>query len=434
MRLLIKSVLILDSHSSFFNQNVDLLIQDGYLIDVSTLIDVTTVDQTIEVNDLSWYPSLVDCRVHSTLPGGEHLEDWNSLSHSASRGGVLDVLLLPTATSIPQTAESIEYILNKVTKQKVNFYPCAPLTLDNKGENFSELLDLAKAGANWFSHGAGALDNTDLMLKSLQYLLPLEVCVISQPDTTAISLFGQVHDGLQSTLLGLKGVPSLSETLSIKRDLDLLRYVLKHSFGLAHPNFRLHFSCISCAESVELLRIAKKEGLPISCDVSVHHLIFNENSVSDFSTNKKVFPPFRTELDRLALWDGMHDQTIDFVVSDHNSIEIESKEVEFDHAAFGTVGLETLFIAFLEEAQKQNFSAIDEVLSYRPANFIKKLKNPLEIGSLVKGILVGACTNYELLADHLVGKSKNSTFIGHEFNHHILAVINQAEITKYHIS
>jgi dihydroorotase len=346
----------------------------------------------------------------------------------------LDVLLLPTASSIPQTAESIEYILNKVTKQNVNFYPCAPLTLDNKGENFSELLDLAKAGASWFSHGAGSLDNTDLMLKSSQYLLPKDVTILSQPDTANISLFGQVHDGLQSTLLGLKGIPSLSETLSIKRDLDLLKYVLQHSFGLANPNFRLHFSCISSKESVELIRKAKDDGLPISCDVSVHHLIFNEDIVSDFSTNNKVFPPYRTELDRLSLWDGLHDQTIDFVVSDHNPVEVESKEVEFDHAFFGTVGLETFLIAFLEEAQKQDFSAIDEVLSYRPANFIKKLKNPLEIGSLVKGILVGACTNYELQADHLVGKSKNSTFIGHEFHHQIFAVINQAEITKYQIS
>jgi dihydroorotase len=434
MRILIKSVLILDSYSSFFNQRVDLLIQDGYLVDVSSGIDNSFIDQTIVANNLSWYPSLIDCRVHSTLPGGEHLEDWNSLSNSAKRGGVLDVLLLPTASSIPQTAESIEYIINKVTQQKVNFYPCAPLTLDNKGENFSELLDLANAGASWFSHGAGSLDNTDLMLKSLQYLLPMDVCVISQPDTAKISLYGQVHDGLQSTLLGLKGIPSLSETLSIKRDLDLLKYVLQHSFGLANPNFRLHFSCISSAESVELLRNAKNDGLPVSCDVAAHHLIFTEDIVSDFSTYNKVFPPFRTEFDRLALWDGLHDQTIDFVVSDHNPVEIESKEVEFDHAAFGTVGLETLLIAFLEEAQKQNFSAIDEVLSYRPAKFLKKVKDPLEKGILLKGILVESCASYILQADNLLGKSKNSTFLGHEFHHQISAVINQAEITKYLLS
>jgi dihydroorotase len=431
MRILIKSVLILDSKSSFYNQKVDLLFQDGQLLEVASDLSKSSVDEVIVGNDLRWFPSLVDCRVHSTLPGGEYLEDWNSLSLAAKKGGILDLLLLPTGPLIPQTAESIQFILHRSEQYKINYYPCAPLTIDNKGENFSELLDLAKSGANWFSHAASTLSNTDLMVKSLQYLLPLDVCIISQPDTPGLSLYGQVHEGIQSTLLGLKGTPNLSETLSIKRDLDLLTYVMDNSFGLASKHFKLHFSCISTSESVNLIDEAKKAGLPISCDVAIHQLVFNEDAISDFSTNKKVFPPFRTELDRLALWEGVKNGIIDFVVSDHRSVETELKEVEFDHAAFGTVGMETLLIAFLEESQKQNFTNIDEVLCYQPASFLKIEKAPLTLGQYSKGLIVESVSTYKYQLNNIVGKSKNSAFIGSDFHHQIVALVNQTETIIY---
>lgn len=431
MRVLIKSVLVLDSQSSLFNQKIDLLLFNGQLIEAKEDIADEGIDHIVKGNNLTWFPSIIDCRVHHSLPGGEYLEDWESLSKSANKGGVLDVLLLPTAQTIPQTAESIQYIAQKSNSYHVNFYPCGPLTIDNKGENFSELLDLHQSGASWFSHGSSSLGNTDLMLKSLQYLLPLDVCVISQPNTSSLSLFGQVHEGLQSTLLGLKGIPSLSETLSIKRDLDLLRYVLANSFELASNQFKLHFSCISTAESVLLIQSAKAEGLPVSCDVSVHHLIFNEEAISEFSSYHKVFPPYRTENDRLALWEGLKNKTIDFVVSDHHPVESELKEIEFDHASFGTVGLETLLIALLNEAKNHHFTAIDQVLSYQPSKFLNIKKEPLEVGHLVKGVVICDDLNRNFQANQLVGKSKNSTFIGHDFHHKVLAVFNQAETNIY---
>jgi len=431
MRILIKSVLILDSQSSFFNQKIDLLIQEGQLIDVAENLSSIKVDEILEGKNLQYYPSVIDCRVHHTLPGGEHLEDWNSLSKAAKKGGVLDVLLLPTSPVLPQTAESIFHIKDKSSSCQLNFYPCAPLTLDNQGENFSELLDLAKAGAKWFSHGSSTLDNTDLMLKSLQYLLPLDVCIISQPNTKALSLYGQIHEGIQSTLLGLKGIPTLSETISIKRDLDLLRYVLNNSFGQANKNFKLHFSCISSADSVDLIWEAKKEGLPVSCDVSVHHLIFNENAVADFSTFNKVFPPYRTEEDRLALWKGLKNKTIDLVVSDHHSVEPELKDIEFDHASFGTIGLETLLISFIQEAKIQGFTSIADVLSYHPAKFLQVDKHPLELKVLIKGLIVEETSAYKYQQSDIVGKSKNSTFLEYDFQYRVAALIQQSEITLY---
>ena len=210
------------------------------------------------------------------------------------------------------------------------------------------------------------LHKTNVSSKCLQYLQSLPATMVSRPDTTGLSLYGQINEGLQSTLLGLKGIPALSETLSVKRDLDLLNYTLSNSFGHTHANFRLHFSCLSCSESVDLIRSAKKKGLPVTCDVAVHQLVFTEDSMSDFDPMKKVSPPFRTEQDVNSLWKGVQDGTIDAIVSDHTPYESELKEVEFDHAAFGSIGLETLFIACYQEATQRKITFIDKLLSFNP--------------------------------------------------------------------
>lgn len=422
MRILFKQILIQDSRSSFYGKKMDLLASDGQWVEIAPQIQAEA-DQIISGIDLTWFPSVVDLRVHHTLPGGEHREDWSSLQATAWKGGVLDFLLLPTGDPVPQQPEAIQFIAGKLAGSGVLAYPAAPLTLENKAENFSDLMDLHQAGASWFSHGAGALQDTDLMLKCLQYLQPLAAKVISRPDVKGLSLFGQIHEGLQSTLLGLKGIPVLAETMHVKRDLDLLAYVMQHSFGLANPDFSLHFSCISTAESIRLISDAQKAGLPVTADVAIYSLIFTEDAVSDFDTLKKVNPPLRTELDRLALWQGLKDGTIMAVVSDHHPVEVENKELEFDQAAFGTIGLETLAIAFFQEASNQELKNPDNYLSHGPAAFLGIKQPELRVGEQMKGVVF--CSQSQVYqAAHIASKSKNSIFIGHTFEHKIVGVFN----------
>jgi dihydroorotase len=422
MRILFKQILIQDSRSSYFGKKVDLLAENGQWKEIATSIQAE-VDVLISGEELQWFPSVVDLRVHNTLPGGEHKEDWFTLKAAAWKGGVLDFLMLPTGEPVPQQPESIQYIADRLAGSGVLCYPVAPLTLNNKGENFSDLMDLHQAGASWFSHGAGALQDTDLMLKCLHYLQPHSAKVISRPDVKGLSLFGQIHEGLQSTLLGLKGIPVLAETMHVKRDLDLLAYVMQHSFGLAHPDFSLHFTCISAANSVDLIRDAQKAGLPVTADVAIYSLIFTEEAVSGFDTLKKVNPPLRTEADRLALWQGLKEGTIQSVVSDHHPIEVEYKELEFDQAAFGTVGLETLALAFLDEAKKQGLSKPDQYFSHAPAAFLGISQPELRVGEVMKGMVISQ-NNQEYSASQIVSKSKNSIFIGSTFSQRILGVFN----------
>lgn len=427
MRILFKSVLIQDSLSDFYNQAVDLLFENGQWVQIGNNLN-EKADLVVDEPDLAWSPSMVDLRVHNTLPGGEFKEDWTSLSAAAKKGGVLDLLLLPTGDPVPQQPQALEFVKNMSQVHGVNFMAMAPLTIDNQGENFTDLFDLFSSGAQWFAHGNSSIQNVDLMSKCLQYLQSLPATLVSRPDTTGLSLYGQINEGLQSTLLGLKGIPDLSETLSVKRDLDLLSYILSNSFGHTHAKFRLHFSCLSCSESVDLIRAAKKKGMPVTCDVAAHQLIFTEDSISDFDTMKKVFPPFRTESDVNSLWKGIQDGTIDAIVSDHTPHESEVKEVEFDHAAFGTIGLETLFLSCYQEAIHRKISFIDKLLSSNPANLVGLNMPALGKGSEAKGILFQKVPAYSYAVDHIVGKSKNSAFLGYTFSHKILMVLNQHEI------
>lgn len=425
MRILFKSVFVQDSRSSAFGKQVDLLAENGHWVQIAPSIEASS-DVVIDGLHLNWAPSLVDLRVHHTLPGGEHREDWESLAQAALKGGVLDMFLLPTGSPVPQQADSIRFISQK--SADVTFHPMAPLSIDNKGENFTDLLDLHRAGATWFGHGAGSLQAVDLMSKSLQYLQTLPVTIVSRPDTEALSLYGQIHEGLQSTLLGLKGIPVLSESMSIKRDLDLLRYVRANAFGLANDAFRLHFSCISAADSVNLIQVAKQEGLPVTADVAVHQLLFTEDVVAEFDTNKKVFPPFRTSADVEALWNGLKSGVIDAVVSDHHPVEFESKELEFDHADFGTIGLETLLIAFVEAAQKHNLSKALDYLTHKPASLMGIQLPVLEEGAKVQGMVYQRGVSHVYEQRDIVGKSKNSCFLGETFDTQVNIVIKGDQI------
>jgi dihydroorotase len=238
-----------------------------------------------------------------------------------------------------------------------------------------------------------------------------------------LSLFGQIHEGLQSTLLGLKGIPVLAETMHVKRDLDLLSYVMKHSFGLAHSDFSLHFSCISASDSVKLIAEAQKAGLPVTADVAIYSLIFMEEAVSEFDTLKKVNPPLRTESDRLALWKGLKENVIHSVVSDHHPLEVECKELEFDQAAFGSIGLETLALAFIQEARKQGLEKPDIYLSSHPSSFLGITQPVLKVGDEIKGFVLTKENKVYAAAD-IVSKSKNSIFIGHSFEYQIKGVFN----------
>jgi dihydroorotase len=342
MNVLLRSVTIIDKNSAFHRKKADLLIRDGIIRQISSPAenaDFEDETRVLEADGLLLSIGWMDMQAHFADPGAEHKEDLQSGARAAAYGGFTEVALLPNTEPVLQTKNELHY-LNQPLGLPVKLYPIAAVTRDTRGEEITEMIDLHHAGAIAFSDGLRPLWHTQVMLKALQYVSGIDKLLINRPEEQHLTRFGDMHEGRQSTMLGLKGMPVLAETIAIERDLKLLSYVSESQLG---PTPRLHFSNISAEASVQLIREAKRQGLPVSCDVAAHQLYFTDEVLLDFDTNFRLNPPLRTEADRLALLAGIEDGSIDAVVSSHQPQDEDSKKCEFDLAAFGAIGLQTVF-------------------------------------------------------------------------------------------
>lgn len=341
MKTLIRSAKIICKKSDYHGQVKDIFIENGIIQQIGDVL-ILEADEIIEGEDLHVSVGWFDMRVHAKEPGHEYKESLESMELTALAGGFTEIALLPNTHPVVQTRESVNYL--KRAGEKVKFHPMAAVTLNCEGKDFTEMIDLHEAGAVAFTDGEHSIQNPDIFLKSLQYLTQFDGLLINHPEDTNLTHFGQMHDGSVSTFLGMKGMPQMAEEIMLMRDITLLKYVMETPFieGFTDKSV-LHFACISSRKTVSLIRIAKEMELPVTCDVAAHQLCFTENDLIDFDSNFKVNPPFRTQKDVDALWEGLADGTIDVIVSDHNPQDEESKKLEFDMAEFGVIGLQTVF-------------------------------------------------------------------------------------------
>jgi dihydroorotase len=421
MKLLIRSAKIISNKSDLNGQTKDIFIENGIIKQIDDVIDVEA-DEVIEGENLCVSAGWFDMRVHAKEPGHEYKESLESMETTALAGGFTEIALLPNTQPVVQTRESVNYL--KRSGQKVKFHPIAALTKNCEGKDFTEMIDLHEAGAVAFTDGENSIQNPDILLKSLQYLTQFNGLLINHPEDTHLTHFGQMHDGAVSTFLGMKGMPTMAEEIMIMRDMKILQYVMETPFGqdITH-NSLLHFSCISSAESVNLIRMGKEMGLPITCDVAVHQLCFTENNLTDFDSNFKVNPPFRTQEDVEALWEGLEDGTIDVIVSDHNPQDEESKKLEFDMAEFGIIGLETVFPVINTYKKVISLEDLIEKITNNPRKILR-LQNPMiEEGQRANLTVFSSSESWIYEEKNVVSKSKNSPFIGTEFIGKVIKVI-----------
>jgi dihydroorotase len=283
------------------------------------------------------------------------------------------------------------------------------------------MIDLHTAGAMAFSDGEYPLVNADIFLKTLQYIRQFDGLLIQKPEDKYLSMFGLMHEGITSTQLGMKGIPALAEEMMLMRDLELLEYSLENESIPDHV--LVHFNTISTARSVALIRAAKKKDLPVSCSIAAHQLSFLDENLADFDTNFKVKPPFRTESDRKALKKGIEDGTIDVIVSDHQPHDEEAKNLEFDLADFGIIGLETAFAAILSEGVE--LQKIIEAFTTNPQRILKIAKQSIEIGKQANLTLFNPEEEIVFDLKKSFSKSKNSPFINQKLKGKILGIINK---------
>jgi dihydroorotase len=414
MEFLIRSAQIIDKSSSFHLQHKDLLISNGIIKTIADNIEYE--GQIIEADGLCVSIGWMDMRAHYQDPGNEHKEDLESGAAVSASGGFTDVLLLPNTSPVISSKNAVSYYHKWNKSSAVQLHPMAALTLGCEGKELTEMIDLYTAGAQAFSDGLRPVWHSDIMLKGLQYLQKFNGLLINKAEDEMLSSFGHMNEGKVSTLMGLKGIPVLAETLMIQRDLNLLEYT----------GGRLHISLVSSGEGLELIRVAKKKGLNVTCDVGVNYLKFTDEDLQDYDTSLKVSPPYRTETDRMALLDGILDGTVDCLVSDHIPHDEESKKLEFDLADFGSSNQQTFFGVVSEALGGSLFDSI-ELFTSKPRKLLQ-----LRVPQIKEG--ESACltlfNNDEWTMNDHTNKSKSvaSPLFGQTIKGKVLGIINNGQL------
>lgn len=415
MKLLLKSVTVIDPNSEYHQKKVDIFISDGLIRKIGKNL-TEKCDEEIKVNNLHISRGWFDSSVSFGEPGFEDRETIANGLETAGKSGFTGVVLNPYTNPVLDHSGSIGSVKAKAAGHPVNLYPAGALTVKSEGKDLAELLDMQEAGAVSFGDYKLPVQNPNLLKLALQYAKNFEAVIQSFPQENKIAGVGQVNEHIKSTSLGLKGIPNLAEELQVTRDLYLLEYT----------GGKLHIPTISTEKSVKLIKEAKKKGHDVTCSVAIHNLILNDSELEDFNTNAKVLPPLRTDKDRKALLKGLKDGTIDMVTSDHNPIDVEHKKVEFDNALFGSIGLESAFGALasimeLEEAI-QHLTAGKE--RFNVPDFEIKEGEPANLSLFIPGI------SYQFSETDIHSASQNSVFLGKELKGKTWGVITEKGMVK----
>jgi dihydroorotase len=414
----------MDKASPLGGQIRDILVEDGWIAQIGESLE-TGEAQVIEGNGWCVSPGWLDLRVASRDPGFEHKENLHSVREAALRGGFTEIVLLPNSSPVVDAKDTLNYV-RQPQAGPVRVHVAAAVTKRAEGTDFTDMIDLHRAGAVAFTDGESPIQNADILLKALLYLRPLNALLINRPEDRQLTLYGQMNEGVTSTLLGMKGMPALAEEMMLSRDLKLLDYALEQGEGRQDHYFSdglplLHIPLVSTARAVALIREAKAAGLPISCDVATHQLVYDDTALLGFDTNLKVNPPFRSSTDREALLQGLADGTIDCLVSDHSPHDEECKNLEFDHADFGITGLETAF-ALSRMHSRLPVEDIIEKITIRPRRILRL--PAVSIAQAQPANLTFFVPDEEWIFEKTASLSKNTPFLGQSLQGKVKGVIN----------
>ncbi|MCL8005951.1 dihydroorotase [Gelidibacter japonicus] len=414
MNVLIKSATIVDPKSDFHNQTCDILIEKGIISQISEQIKNPDKVKEISLDNLHVSQGWFDSSVSFGEPGYEERETIANGLETAARSGFTDVAVNPNTNPVIDSYADISFLRGKAKGNAVNLYPIGALTKNSDGEDLAELFDMKNAGAIAFYDYQKPVRNPNLMKLALQYASNFGGLIYSFPQESKISGLGVMNENVMSTLLGLKGNPTIAEELQIVRDLFLLEYT----------GGKLHIPTISSAKSVELIRNAKAKKLDVSCSVAIHNLILTDDVLKTFDTRFKVAPPLRTQSDSDALIEGLKDGTIDMVTSDHNPIDIEHKKIEFDYAKYGTIGLESAFGALHTAFTMKK--TIDLLTKGRERFGIESA--PIGIGSEAKLTFFNPIENYQFDKEMILSTSKNAIFENYNLKGKVYGVFSNNQL------
>ncbi len=398
MTTLIKSATIIDASSKYHKQVKDILITEGIITEIADSIETKNTYQLVELDNLHISCGWFDTSVSFGEPGYEERENIKNGLTVAAKSGFTAVAVNANANPIIDNKSAVEFLKNKANGFATNLYPIAALTQGSKGIEMAELYDMQQSGAIAFGDYTKPIADDNLMKVALLYAQNFNGLVLSFPKNKSIAGEGIANEGINSTKLGLKGIPALAEHIQIARDLFLLEYT----------GGKLHIPTISTQKSVALIKEAKEKGLQITCSVAAHHITLSDDELHEFDSNFKTNPPLRTIADTKALQEAVKTGTIDIITADHNPIDVEHKKVEFGEAKDGTIGLESMFGAINNVLNLEDFI---ENITTRPKEVFGITNHSISENSIADITLFNPDTTYTFTKEAILSTSKNSAFI-----------------------
>ncbi|MFL2887290.1 MAG: dihydroorotase [Candidatus Pelagibacter sp.] len=395
---------IIDPHNSLNEKGGLIISEEGKIEGIGKKVNTNNIPSREKYTDLNGkyiFPGLVDMRVFVGEPGFEYKENFRTLSNAALSGGVTSVVTMPNTNPVVDNVSIVDFLKRRGRdKSKINIYPSAALTVNSEGSNMTEFGLLQSKGIIAFTDGIKTIQNTRIMSRIMNSAKDLNSLILQHAEDYELSKNGMINDGIIATKLGLQGIPELAEIIIIERDLALLDSI----------KCRYHISQLSSAKSVEIIK-NKKNYLDFSCGVSINNLSLNENDIGDFKTFLKLSPPLRTEEDRQSLVNGLSDETIDVIVSDHKPEDEEQKRLTFAQAETGASGIETLLSLSLEQYHNGNIKleTIIKALTSNPAKILKINKGNLSIGNDADFSIVDLNKPWIVKKENLYSKSKNTS-------------------------
>lgn len=419
MNLFIKGITIADPNSEFNHQTCDVRIENGKFAEISKRLTSVSGDQVFEGKGALLSPGFFDLNCAVGDPGLETKEDLQTATAAAKAGGFTALAVLPQTKPVVQSKGQVEYILNKVKNNLVDVYPIGAISNELEGKELAELYDMKNAGAVAFSDGDHPLVDDGFMSRALQYAQGFNALLMVYPENKSMTGKAQINESKNSILLGMKGIPALAEEMHIARDIYLATY----------HNAPIHISTISTAGSVALIKRAKKDGVKITCDVAAHQLIFTEDLLNDFDSNYKVKPPLRSKSDNKALLAGLKDGTIDAICTQHRPHEIEFKDVEFEHAAYGIIALQTALPLLLEAGLSADL--ITEKLAINPRKILGLQVPSVKVGEVANFTIYHPTKKWVFDQQTNASKSNNSPLLGKTLTGKVQLVYNNKQFQTY---
>lgn len=420
MKILLKNARIISPQDNL-DINGDMLIDSGKIAKIGKGLK-GEADKELDCTGKIIAPGLIDMHAHLREPGREDKETIKTGLMAAAKGGFTTVCVMPNTEPPCDSQSQVKFIIGKAGDAKLGqVLPIGTITKKRAGQEISEMNELREAGCPAVSDDGSSVLDSGLMRTAMEYAAMLDLLVISHCEDPELAGKGVMHEGYFSTVLGLAPIPSKSESIIVERDIQLAELA----------GARLHIAHVSAAESVDIIRKAKKRGVKVTAEVTPHHLTLKDEDLKGYDTNMKVNPPLRGERDIKALKQGLKDGTIDVIATDHAPHLESEKETEFDYAPFGMIGLETalpLAREALIDGGILDWPELIDSLSGKPAKILGRGGGNIKEGVQADIIVIDPDETWVYEKTGIISKSQNSPFIGRELKGKVTEVISRGRL------